>query len=71
MSSSKLLERKQLALEIASDGIEIAPYTSYRNARVKRGEPKPKCILGPRSGKCSEYIRKGLSSCDVIVSRPE
>lgn len=27
--------------------------------------------MGPRSGKCSECIRKGCKDCDVTVSRPE
>lgn len=70
MSSTKSLERKQLALEIASDGIEMAPCSFCRNARVKKGESRPKCIIGPRSGKCSECVRKGVK-CDVTVSRPE
>jgi len=71
MSSSKSLERKQFALEIANEGIEMAPCTSCRNARPRKGDPKPKCILGPRSGRCSECVRKGYTDCDVTVSRPE
>lgn len=49
----------------------MAPCSSCRNARPKKGEPKPKCIVGPRSGKCSECVRKGYPDCDVTVSRPE
>ena len=48
----------------------MAPCTGCRNARPKKGELKPRCIVGPRSGRCSECIRKGRK-CDVTLSRPE
>lgn len=71
MSSSKSLARKQLALEMELEGTETAPCTRCRNAKPKKGEDQPKCILGPRSGKCSECVRKGYTICDVTVSCPE
>ncbi|KAM0713356.1 hypothetical protein Q7P35_000808 [Cladosporium inversicolor] len=49
----------------------MAPCSSCRNARVKKGEARPKCIVSPRSRKCSECVRKGYPDCDVTVSRPE
>lgn len=69
MSSS--LKRKALSLETESNGIEMAPCTQCRNSKPKRGEPKKRCIAGARSGRCSECIRKGYTSCDVTVSRAE
>ena len=73
MPSSSKLNRKKLCAEILITRIEIAPYSSYRNAKPKKGESKPKCIVGPRSGRCSECVRKGVPShqCDVTVTRPE
>ena len=71
MSSSRLLKRQRLAAETCSSGIEMAPCSACRNARTKSGQPKPRCIVGTRSGRCSECIRKGLAHCDVTVSRPE
>ena len=60
-----------LALETEHSGFEMAPCTRCRNARTKPDESKPKCIVGPRSGRCSECIRKGYPKCDVTLSRPE
>lgn len=70
MSSEKARQRKQLALEVEKNGIEMAPCSKCKNAKVKAGESKPKCILG-RSSRCSECIRKGYTDCDVTVSAPE
>jgi hypothetical protein len=71
MSSSSSLRRKTLASDIARNGTEMAPCTKCRNAKVKAGEEKPKCIVGPQSEKCSECVRKGLSHCDVTLSAPQ
>jgi hypothetical protein len=71
MSSSKSLSRKHLSLEIQHNGIEMAPCTKCQHAKVKPGETRPKCIVGPQSGKCSECVRKGYSQCDVTLSAPQ
>lgn len=70
MSSSRI-RRKALSSEISRTGIEMAPCTDCRNAKPKRGERKPPCIVGARSGRCSECVRKGYQKCDVTVSRLE
>ena len=49
----------------------MAPCTDCRNAKPRKGERKPPCIVGVRSGRCSECVRKGYQKCDVTVSRPE
>jgi hypothetical protein len=71
MSSSAKRYRDNLSKETKESGIEMAPCTKCRNARVKPGQTRPKCIVGPKSGRCSECIRKGRTDCDVTVSRPE
>lgn len=71
MSSRKTLSRQALAIEIARTGKEMAPCHHCRNAKVSPGDPPPKCILGLRSGKCSECVRKGYTDCDVTLSAPE
>lgn len=71
MSSSSSLRRKNLAFDIQRDGTEMAPCTKCRNAKVKPGEEKPKCIVGPQSEKCSECVRKGSPHCDVTLSAPQ
>lgn len=71
MSSSKSLSRKHLSLEIQQNGIEMAPCTKCQHAKVKPGETRPKCIVGPQSGKCSECVRKGYPNCDVTLSAPQ
>jgi len=71
MSSSKSLSRKHLASEISKHGTEMAPCTKCRNAKVKAGEERPKCIVGPQSEKCSECVRKGSPHCDVTLSTPQ
>ena len=47
MSSSKSLSRKHLASEISKHGTKMAPCTKCRNAKVKDGDERPKCIVGP------------------------
>lgn len=50
----------------------MAPCSNCRKARFPLNQDqKKKCIVGPRSGKCSECIRKGCKDCDVKVTRPE
>jgi hypothetical protein len=71
MSSSKSLSRKHLASEISKHGTEMAPCTKCRNAKVKDGDERPKCIVGPQSEKCSECVRKGSPHCDVTLSTPQ
>lgn len=71
MSSSKSLSRKHLSSEIQFNGIEMAPCTKCCNARVKSGEDRPKCIVGPQSVKCYECVRKGYPDCDVTLSAPQ
>lgn len=68
MSSSSHKRRKRLAEETEASGLEMAPCS---NCRKSKGPGQRKCIVGPRSGKCSECIRKGCKDCDVKVSRPE
>ena len=70
MSSTSSINREKLSLEILVSGIEMAPCTNCRNAKSKRDGTRSKCIVGPRSGKCSECVRKGVR-CDVTVSRAE
>lgn len=69
MSSSS--KRKALSLETELNGIEMAPCTQCRNSKSRKGESKKRCIVGSRSGRCSECIRKGYVTCDVTVSRAE
>ncbi|KAM0721481.1 hypothetical protein Q7P37_002405 [Cladosporium fusiforme] len=67
-------KRKRLCLsdETAATGTEMPLCTCCRNAKVKPSEPKPKCIVGPKSGRCSECIRKGYhKDCDVKLSVPK
>jgi hypothetical protein len=61
-------QRAALHADILETGIEMAPCNNCRNARVKPGEKKPACILGARSKRCSECVKKGLTSCDVGLS---
>lgn len=49
----------------------MAPCSSCRKAKVKPGEERPKCVVGLRSRRCSECVRKGYTQCDVTLSRPE
>lgn len=67
MSSTKSLHRKRLSAEIEANGIEMAPCSGCLNAKILPNRPRPKCIVGPRSGKCSECVRKGVA-CDVTIS---
>ena len=71
MSLSSKLRKERLSLQIARDGIEMAPCTACRKARVPASEDRPKCIVSSRSGQCSECARKGYKNCDVTVSRLE
>jgi len=68
--SYQQLNRNLLARETSANGIEMAPCTQCRNAKPKMGAPKPRCVVGPRSGRCSECIRKGRR-CDATLTRPE
>jgi hypothetical protein len=72
MSSSSSSSRLSRTLIIATIGINvsdlnIAPYSNYRNAKVRKGEARPVYVISPRSTKCSEYIRKNYAKCDVTL----
>ena len=71
MPRSSKENRDSLCAEIESNGIEMAPCSSCRNAKAKSGDLQHRCIVGPRSSRCSECIRKGYTKCDVTVSRAE
>ena len=73
MASQASINRRNLANEIIATGVEAMPcYTPCRNAKVKKGEEKPKCIVGPKSGRCSQCILKGIhKKCDIKLSAPE
>lgn len=62
--------RKTLSNETSLSGIEMPPCSGCRNAKAKIGRPRPRCIVGTRSGRCSECIRKGRR-CDATSNRPE
>jgi hypothetical protein len=50
----------------------MPPYIRCRNAKVKLGDSRPKCIVGPKLGCCSECVRKGYyKDCDVKLSVSE
>nr|UVB78673.1 env [Cercospora beticola metavirus 1] len=68
---SSHFNRLALARDFAATGIEMVPCSARRNARPKAGEPGPRCIVGPRSGRCSEYVWKDYSKCDAKMSKPE
>ena len=70
MSYSKLY-RDQLCSELSSGGFEMAPCTACRTAPSKPGEEKAKCIVGLRSKRCSECVRKGYTYCDVTLTAPQ
>ena len=44
-----------------------SPYSSCRSARIPEGKQRPRYVVDIRFKYCSEYIRKGYSSYDVIV----
>jgi len=69
MSSS--LRRKRLAAEIAQSGTEIAPCKNCRKAKPDAKGKRPRYIVGSRSKKCSECLRKGYSDCNIRITRPE
>lgn len=71
MASSSRKRRLDLSLEIARTGSEMAPCTHCRHAKPRAGQTPPKCIVGVKSGKCSECVRKGYSDCDVTLSASE
>ena len=71
MSSSRTRRRKILSDEISLSGVEMPPCSKCRNAKVRKGEPRPKCVVGVKSGCCSEYVRKGYSECDVTLNRAQ
>ncbi|GAB7336239.1 hypothetical protein MBLNU13_g09001t1 [Cladosporium sp. NU13] len=72
MASAAKLKRLRLEADIKATGFEMPPCTRCRNAKVKPGETRPKCIVGPKSGRCSECVRKGYhKDCDVKLSVPE
>jgi hypothetical protein len=72
MASEAKRKRLRLASDILATGTEMPPCTRCRNAKTKAGEAKPKCIVGPKSGRCSECVRKGYhKDCDVKLSVPE
>lgn len=70
MPSQATLDRQNLSHEVDSNGIEMAPCTGCQNTKRKPGDPPIRCLVGPRSGKCSNCIRKGYK-CDVAMSRPQ
>ena len=61
--------RKALSRETLASGIEMAPCSGCRNAKIS-SRSKVRCVVGPRSGRCSECIRKGRK-CDVLLERAE
>lgn len=69
MSSNK--SRKHSSSEIQFNGIEMAPCTKCRNAVMKSGADRPRCIVGPQSGKCYECVRNQYPDCDVTLSAPQ
>jgi hypothetical protein len=72
MASKAKIKRLRLHSEILATGTEMPPYTNCRKAKVKKGEEKPKCIVGPKSGRCSECVKKGYyKDCNVKLSVPE
>jgi hypothetical protein len=72
MASAAKLKRLRLEADIKATGTEMPPCTRCRTAKVKSGDPRPKCIVGPKSGRCSECVRKGYhKDCDVKLSVPE
>ncbi len=68
---SDIQRRLRLAQEVALTGTEMAPCSRCRSTKTPAGEPAPRCIVGPRSGRCSECIRKGYAKCDVTLELPD
>lgn len=71
MPSRTTLARQALAVEINRSGKEMAPCYHCRAARPVSGQERPKCVVGVRSRKCSECVRKGYKDCDATLSVPE
>ena len=74
MESSLSLHRHNrlsLCKEVESSGYEMAPCSACRSAKPKEDGSKPRCIVGAKSSRCSECIRKGYVKCNVTLSRPE
>lgn len=46
----------------------MAPCSSCKSVVVAPGEVRPRCIVGPRSSKCSECIKHNRKSCDVSLA---
>ena len=69
-SSHQDVRRRNLCIETEYNGLEMSPCTNCRKSKPKLGQPRPKCVVGPKSGRCSECIRKGRR-CDVTVYRAE
>lgn len=71
MSSAADQNRTALRRELEFSGTEMAPCSACRKSKPRQGVPRPKCIVGAKSGRCSECVRKGYSKCDVTLSTPE
>ena len=61
--------RKALSRETLANGIEMAPCSGCRNAKIS-SRSRVRCVVGIRSGRCSECIRKGRK-CAVLLKRVE
>ena len=70
MASLSSCQRTVLSSEVAL-GLEMAPCTACRNTVTKAGSSTPKCIVGGRSKRCSECVRKGYAKCDVTLTAPQ
>jgi hypothetical protein len=70
MASDSSINRKHLAAEV-STGPEMAPCSSCRNAKPLPDGSRPKCVIGARSQRCSECVRKGYTKCDVTLTAPQ
>jgi hypothetical protein len=72
IASIAKLKRLRLEAEILATRTKMPPYIHYRNAKVKPGESRPKYIVRPKSGRCSECVRKGYhKDYDVKLSVPK
>jgi hypothetical protein len=69
-SKSSTIRRKNLVLDIKQNGTEMAPCNGCRIAKVSAGEARLKCVVSPRSSKCSECIKHNRTSYDASLSFP-
>ncbi|KAF1817693.1 uncharacterized protein K489DRAFT_385632 [Dissoconium aciculare CBS 342.82] len=71
-SSSRISRATAInAVGIKLSDLDMAPCSNCRNAKVPEGEIRPSCVVGPRSKKCSECVRKNCRSCDVTLRAQE